>query len=186
MAMRADATRNLETLLETGARLLADEPSASIASIAKEAGLDRRTVHRRFACREDLLDAVFRAKLDAVDEVLKCARLVDAPVVVALHRFVEGVIPVIRRYPIDPERMRDDCQAHSRMLAQRHHLATYMERAVAEGLIRADLPNGLASALLTRTITLIASEFHELEPARAADVVVETLLSGIGRRPSDA
>jgi AcrR family transcriptional regulator len=184
--MRADATRNLETLLETGARLLAEEPSATIASIAKEAGLDRRTVHRRFSCREALLDAVFQAKLDAVDEVLKCARLLDAPVVVALHRFVEGVVPVIRRYPIDPERMRDDAQAYSRMFAQRQQLAAFMERAVAEGLIRSDLPDGLAPALLTSTITLIAHQFHELEPAHAADIVVETLLSGIGRRSSEA
>ncbi|MFD0478410.1 hypothetical protein ACFQ0B_67185 [Nonomuraea thailandensis] len=35
--MRADATRNLERVLSTGARMLADDPSASIAAIAAAA-----------------------------------------------------------------------------------------------------------------------------------------------------
>ncbi|MFC9627623.1 TetR family transcriptional regulator, partial [Streptomyces sp. NPDC056930] len=46
--MRADAARNLEAVLTAGARMLAADPGASIASIAAEAGVDRRTVYRRF------------------------------------------------------------------------------------------------------------------------------------------
>jgi hypothetical protein len=36
--VRADAARNLAPVLSTGARMLADDPSASIAAIATEAG----------------------------------------------------------------------------------------------------------------------------------------------------
>lgn len=88
--MRADAARNLELLLSTGARMLADDASASIAAIAAEAGVDRRTVYRRFASREELLAAVYQARYDAVEQAVDAARLDQAPVAVALHRYVEG------------------------------------------------------------------------------------------------
>jgi AcrR family transcriptional regulator len=179
--MRADAERNIDAVLQTGARLLAEDPSTSIATIAAEAGVDRRTVYRRFSCRDVLLDAVFHVKLDAVDAVLADARLEDAPVAVALHRFVEGIIPVIRRYPLDAERMRCDAEAYARMLAHRERIAAFVQRAVDEGVIRADLPEGMAGALLTQIIALVSRDFPDLDPAPASDIVVDTLLSGIGR-----
>src|ERR1700744_295553 len=113
--MRADAARNLDTVLQTGARLLAEDPATSIATIAAEAGVDRRTVYRRFATREALLAAVFQAKLDAAEHVLDDARLTEAPVAVALHRYVEGIIPVSRQWPVNVRRMmRSDPAAHHR------------------------------------------------------------------------
>ena len=73
--MRADAARNLAVVLRTGARLLAEDPGTSMSAIATAAGVDRTTVHRRFATREALLNAVFHAKLDSAERVLDEARL---------------------------------------------------------------------------------------------------------------
>jgi AcrR family transcriptional regulator len=113
--MRADATRNLNAVLRTGARLLAEDPSTSIAAIASAAGVDRATVHRRFTTREALLSAVFQAKLDSAEEVLDQARLTEAPVAVALHRYVEAIIPVSREWPLNTRRMmRQDPAADAR------------------------------------------------------------------------
>jgi hypothetical protein len=42
--MRADAARNLDKVLSTGAHLLAQDPSTSVAEIAAKEGVDRRTV----------------------------------------------------------------------------------------------------------------------------------------------
>jgi AcrR family transcriptional regulator len=182
--MRADAARNLDAVLQTGARLLAEDPGTSIATIAAQAGVDRRTVYRRFACREALRDAVFETKLDAVDAVLDDARLDSAPIAVALHRFLEGIIAVVRRYPIDQDQMQGDAGSYTRMLAQRAQLATFMRRGMDEGLIRSDLPVGLPEALLHQIIAMLARQFDDLDPARAADIAVDTLLGGIGRRES--
>jgi AcrR family transcriptional regulator len=179
--MRVDAARNLDAILETGARLLAEDPSTSIAAIAAEAGVSRRLVHRRFASREALHDAVVHTKLEAVDEVLSDARLDSAPVAVALHRFVEGIIGVVRRYPIDPEQMRDDAESYARMLEQRAQIAAFMRRAMDEGLIRSDLPDGLPQALLHQIIGLLAHRFPDDDPGQAADIAVDTLLKGMGR-----
>jgi AcrR family transcriptional regulator len=179
--MRADAARNLDAVLETGARLLAEDSGTSITAIAAEAGVSRRLVHRRFASREALEECVFQTKLEAIDAVLADARLGSAPVAVALHRFVEGVIAVVRRYPIDPEQMRGSAGSYARMKEQRVRVAAFMQRAMDEGLIRSDLPDGMAVALLRATIELLALQFPDDEPASAADIAVDTLLRGLGR-----
>jgi len=178
--MRSDAARNLDTILRTGARLLAEDPGTSITAIAAEAGVSRNAVHRRFATREALRDAVLHTKLDAVDAILGEARLDRAPVAVALHRFVEGIVAVMRQYPIDQDQLRGDAESYGRMLAQREQIAAFLRRAMDEGLIRSDLPDGLAQALLHQIITLLGRQYRDTDPAEVADIAVSTLLTGIG------
>jgi AcrR family transcriptional regulator len=178
--MRSDAARNLDTILRTGARLLAEHPGTSITAIAAEAGVSRNAVHRHFATRDALRDAVLHTKLDAVDAILGEARLDRAPVAVALHRFVEGIIAVMRRYPIDQDQLRGDAESYGRMLAQREQIAAFLRRAMDEGLIRSDLPEGLAQALLHQIIILLARQFRDQDAAEVADIAVNTLLTGIG------
>jgi AcrR family transcriptional regulator len=181
--MRADAARNLDAVLHTGARLLADDPATSIATIAAEAGVDRRTVYRRFATREALLAAVFQAKLDASEAVLDAARLTEAPVTVALHRYVEGIIPVSRQWPVDVRRlMRSDPAARERRAAQSRRLDVFVRRATDEGLLRDDVPEGWARAMLDQLVDLVAHQFADGQPGPAADLVVDTLLRGVERR----
>ncbi|MFI6762326.1 TetR/AcrR family transcriptional regulator [Micromonospora sp. NPDC050417] len=181
--MRADAVRNLDAVLHTGARLLAEDPATSIATIAAQAGVDRRTVYRRFPTRDALLSAVYVAKLDASDEALDEARLIEAPVAVALHRYVESIIPVSRQWPLHLRRLiRQDPEASERADAQTGRLRDFLARAVDEGLIRADLPDGWALATLGRLVDNAAHDFPDLAPGQAADLVVSTFLDGVGQR----
>lgn len=184
--MRADAERNIDTLLRTGARLLAEDPGTTMAAIAAEAGLDRRTVYRRFAGREVLRDAVLKAKLDTFDAVLDDARLDSAPVAVALHRLVEGLIVVARRYPIDLDQMDSDAVSGTRRFAQHQRVAAFLGRAIDEGLIRSDLTDGMAEALLKRIVGLLARQFRDHDPAHAADIATDTLLRGVGRTDQES
>jgi AcrR family transcriptional regulator len=180
--VRADAARNLDAVLQTGARLLAEDPGTSVAAIAAAAGVDRRTVYRQFPNRDALLCGVFQAKLDAVDEVLAQSRLTEAPVGVALHRFVEGAVDVARRYPVGHEQMGCSSTASGLHLAQREKIEAFLRRAADEGLIRADLPDGMAWSLLHGLVDLVAHRLPDLECGRAADLAVEVLLGGIGCR----
>jgi AcrR family transcriptional regulator len=191
--MRADAARNLDAVLQTGARLLAEDPATSIATIAAEAGVDRRTVYRRFATREALLAAVFQAKLDAAEHVLDEARLTEAPVAVALHRYVERIVPVSRQWPVNVRRMmRSDPAAHERREQESSRLDAFVRRAADEGLLRTDLPAGWARAMLDQLVDLVAHQFTDLTPGPAADLVVDSLLRGVsptrepGTRPGPA
>jgi AcrR family transcriptional regulator len=178
--VRADAARNLEAVLTTGARMLAADPGASIASIAAEAGVDRRTVYRRFASREELLAAIYAARLTAIEQAIEDARLREAPVAVALHRYVENIIAVNRTWPVDLARMLADDTVHARRDAYIREVDAFLQRATDEGLLRPKLPEGWASALLPQLMHLVSRQMPHLSPAQAADVVVDTLLHGIG------
>lgn len=180
--MRADAARNIDAVLHTGARLLAEDPATSIATIAASAGVDRRTVYRRFATREALVAAMFEAKLDAAEQVFDEARLTEAPVAVALHRYVEGIIPSVRLWPVEIKRLDTGDEAiEERRRAVRARLNAFVARAMAEGLFRDDLPLEWVRAMLDQTVHLAAYEFPDLAAPQCADMVVETLLRGIGK-----
>lgn len=61
--------RNRALLIAAARRVLAEEPRASMESIALAAGLGRNTIHRHFATRQDLLDAVgAEARADVVND----------------------------------------------------------------------------------------------------------------------
>ncbi|MBU3870026.1 TetR family transcriptional regulator [Streptomyces sp. 4503] len=160
--------------------MLAADPGASIASIAAEAGVDRRTVYRRFACREELLAAIYASRLAAIEQAIADARMHEAPVAVALHRYVENIIAINRTWPVDLARMLADDTVRARRDASSREVDTFLQRATDEGLLRPGLPEGWASALLPQLMHLVSRQMPQLSPAQAADVVVDTLLHGIG------
>ncbi|ONI91847.1 TetR family transcriptional regulator [Saccharothrix sp. ALI-22-I] len=64
--LRADAGRNRDRILAAARRLYATEGlGVSMASVAREAGVGKATLSRRFATREDLITAVFADRMDA-------------------------------------------------------------------------------------------------------------------------
>ncbi|MFI6645377.1 TetR/AcrR family transcriptional regulator [Streptomyces sp. NPDC050504] len=160
--------------------MLATDPGASIASIATEAGVDRRTVYRRFASREELLAAIYDARLTAVEQAIVDARLREAPVAVALHRYVENVIEVNRAWPVDLARMLADDTIRHRRDASVREVDDFLRRAVDEGLLRPGEPEGWAGALLPQLMHLVSRHSPGLSAGRAADLVVDTLLHGLG------
>ena len=179
--MRADAARNLEKILSTAARLLAADPGASMVRIAAEADVDRRTVYRQFESREALLAAIYTARYDAVEIAFENARLTEAPVAVALHRYVEGIIEATRRWPVAFDQMAGDPATAVRRRELGDRLDAFIRRCVDEELFRADLPDGWIEGLLRQVTKVAADDLTHIEAAQAADLVVETLLRGVGR-----
>ncbi|MFD6619020.1 TetR/AcrR family transcriptional regulator [Streptomyces albidoflavus] len=160
--------------------MLAADPGASIASIAAEAGVDRRTVYRRFDTREELLAAIHVSRLEAIERAIADARLREAPVAVALHRYVENIIAVNRAWPVDLSRMLADDAVRERRDASVRVVDAFVRRAVEEGTFRAGLPDGWAQALLAELMHLVVRRMPELTDGQAADLVVDTLLKGLG------
>ncbi|MFF7981238.1 hypothetical protein ACFZDK_19245 [Streptomyces sp. NPDC007901] len=110
------------------------------------------------------------------------ARLREAPVAVALHRYVEEIIEVNRTWPVELTRLRADDAIRERRDALIGEVEDFLRRATDEGLLRADLPVAWASSLLPQLMHLASQQLPELSAARAADVVVDSFLRGLGPR----
>ncbi|MBL1065159.1 TetR/AcrR family transcriptional regulator [Streptomyces sp. 7-21] len=97
----ADAAERCR-LLDAAAQHLAGNRSASLAEIAKAAGVSRATLHRRWPTREALLRAVGQRAVEVLDRLLADARLPDGAgpeeFDAALERLIEGLAPAIHLY----------------------------------------------------------------------------------------
>ncbi|MFJ9732656.1 TetR/AcrR family transcriptional regulator [Streptomyces sp. NPDC101171] len=66
-ALRADARRNRERILEAAVRAFSDKgPDVAIDTIAKAAGVGSATLYRHFPTREALIEAAYRNELARV------------------------------------------------------------------------------------------------------------------------
>ncbi|HYN95300.1 MAG TPA: helix-turn-helix domain-containing protein [Pilimelia sp.] len=75
--MRADAARNRELLLAAAADEFAERGlDASVADIARRAGVGKGTVFRHFASKDDLIAAIVLDRVDALNTIGE--RLLDA------------------------------------------------------------------------------------------------------------
>ena len=89
--VRADAQRNIDTLLETAMAVFASSGvDAPVREIAEKAGVGVGTIYRHFPQRSDLVAAVFRREIDA------CADA--APVLAAENEAGEALARWVQRY----------------------------------------------------------------------------------------
>jgi AcrR family transcriptional regulator len=72
--LRADARRNLELILQAAAETFAERGlEASVADVAARAGVGNATIFRRFATKDELIDAVLEMRLHEMADVVRQA-----------------------------------------------------------------------------------------------------------------
>src|SRR3954451_15681544 len=72
--LRADAERNRDKILAAARRLYATEGlGVSMAAVAREAGVGKATLSRRFPTPEDLINAVFADRMDGYAAAVEAA-----------------------------------------------------------------------------------------------------------------
>jgi AcrR family transcriptional regulator len=96
--VRADAARNVDAIVEAALEVLSERPDASMADIARAAGVVRATLYGHFPSRELLIGAaVERAIADAMADVA-AARPDEGPATAALERLIGASSRTLRRY----------------------------------------------------------------------------------------
>jgi AcrR family transcriptional regulator len=159
--LRADAARNRELLLAAAEEELAERGvDASIADIARRAGVAKGTVFRHFATKEELLAAVFGNHLAALTDA--GARQLDAPDAgAALLEFVTAAADAMQRYDLTYLRVLSQNDPRLSELRDRLHaiVSSLVDRARAAGAVRGDITGTDVFLLLcapAHTVELVA------------------------------
>ncbi|RVX40340.1 TetR family transcriptional regulator [Nonomuraea polychroma] len=175
-ARRADAERNIAAILEAGTRLLSADPAASVAEIAKAAGVGRVTLYGHFPSRDALVDAVLDHTVGVADAVLEDPSIDTAPAPGAMAKLLRSSWEVLDRHRrlfvaadrvMATERIREH---HDRPLRRVERL---IARGQRDGDFRTDLP---LSWLVTTFFSIIHSAAQEREAGRLAPEDVERVL----------
>lgn len=177
---RADTERTEQTILRAAERVLADDPAASMERIAAASGVARTTVHRRFATRDALLDALsvwaarqFAAAVDAVPDA--------APPLVALHQVTANVLRVKLGWGFAMSRPTANAEVaavHARVLDR---CVAMFGRARDAGVLRPDVEVDWARRVYYGLIHETADRRDDTADVDAlAARIVDTLLRGVG------
>ncbi|MCW3041618.1 MAG: transcriptional regulator, TetR family [Solirubrobacterales bacterium] len=141
--LRADARRNRERVLAAAAEVFAEQGAdASVAEIARRAGVGAGTLFRHFPTKHDLLLATLELALQSLEDAIGHAEALEDPWESIVHvvtacaeiqardrGFLESVGPELF---LEPRLQRSH---HAKMT----RLAALIERAQAAGRIREDL-----------------------------------------------
>jgi AcrR family transcriptional regulator len=184
---RADARANRARLVEAARAVFSERgPVAEMKEIAERAGVGVGTIYRNFPSKEDLVLAIVRDALAAAVAEARVAEAMDDPID-GLRALLASALAMIDRYGWlveamlggeflpDPQ-MRAELESHK-------HLGGFerlIERAVGQGRLRADLDIGVATTMLTGTISPwnYRRFLAGLTPEQAADAVMTAFLRG--------
>jgi AcrR family transcriptional regulator len=186
-ALRADAERSVRAILEAAERVLAEDAGASMEQIAEAAGLTRITVHRRFANRQALLEALAVSAKQQLIEAIEEARPDSAPALVALYRVTANVLRVKSAWRFTLSHATPDSDAAAALWAEiAAHTGELLARAQREGLLApaTDLEwtRQVYYALLSEALNRPGTEHDPAaqDPDALATLVIDTLLHGGG------
>jgi AcrR family transcriptional regulator len=182
---RSDADRSVAAILAATLDALASDPDASMAEIARRAGVVRATIYVHFPTRESLLDAVMEHAVAQVADATRAAEPTRGEPREALERVLRATWEQLGQFhallAINTSRL-SARELHRRHLPVTTQFAPLIERGQEQGIFRRDLPVSWHLAVL-RAIVHTASA--ELRSGRISDAEVEqamltTVLAAIG------
>lgn len=183
--LRADAERTVQTILEVAERVLSEDPGATLEKIAAAAGVARTTIHRRFTNREALVEAMAAYALKQVEDAIDAGRPKTAPPMVALHQITANVIQIKSgwRYTMGQFHPADSAAGQIRDSIF-DKCIKLLDRAQQAGFLRAETDLIWARRVYHALIeqALFERAESDADPDALAEMVVDTLLNGLGPR----
>src|SRR5437763_4158246 len=170
---RADAERSITSIIDAALEALASDPNASMAEIARRAGVVRATIYMHFPTRESLLDAVMEHATALVADATRAAEPERGEPKEALERVLVATWRQLAQFhgvlQININRL------SAKELRRRHlpvttQIVPLLERGQAEGVFRDDVSAEWLIAVV-RAIVHVAST--ELQAGRLSEADVE-------------
>ncbi|MET8679761.1 helix-turn-helix domain-containing protein [Streptomyces sp. NPDC004647] len=174
-----------EHVLREAAALLTRKATASMDEIARAAGISRATLHRHFAGRDALVQALGVIGVQQVEERLAAARIEEGDPVEAVRRLVAEAIPVsgFLAFLYGENQLYESGAMDEGWERIDERVGALFRRGQEQGLFRIDLtPAWLTEALYS----LIAASAWTVQEGRVAAndagyMVAELLLGGMIR-----
>jgi AcrR family transcriptional regulator len=177
---RADAERSVARILDAAVQALASDPEASMAEIARQAGVVRATIYVHFPTREALIDAVTERAIDEVTLVIEAAEPQRGEAADALRRVVTAAWRALGRFhalvAVNTRLPQDELhRRHQPLLAM---LEPLIERGQRDGTFRPEVPATWHLSMLLALVHAASAQIHaghmaadEVEAAVVATVL---------------
>src|SRR2546427_11024343 len=175
---RADAERSISSIMDAALEALASDPNASMAEIARRAGVVRATIYMHFPTRESLLDAVMEHATALVADAIRQAEPNRGEPTEALERVLLATWQQLSQFHsvlgINISRLSAK-ELRRRHLPMTTQFIPLLERGQAEGVFRSDVS---ATWLIAVLRALVHTPSTELQAGRLRqDDVERTLLT---------
>ena len=172
---RADAQRSIQRIIDAAVDCLSANPEASMADIARHAGVVRATIYVHFPTRESLIEAVTQHAISEASQVIDSADPDVGDPVQALRRVVSAAWRTLGRYhalvAINTRLPHEEL--HRRHGSVLDRLEPLIVRGQQAGAFQPDVP---VSWHLATLLALIHAASAELSAGRLADDRAEPAL----------
>jgi AcrR family transcriptional regulator len=181
---RADAERNIASILDAALEALASDPDASMAEIARRAGVVRATIYMHFPTREALLDAVQEHATSQVAEAIRQAEPDHGEPEEALERVIRATwMQLSQVHGILARNMRrlSAKELHRRHLPMTAQFMPLLARGQASGVFRSDVSAEWLIAVVRAIVHVASTELQagRLPQADVEHTMVTTALNAV-------